>query len=768
MAKHSSVIRPEVRERQKMPASQNSRKHPTGGRRSDLKEVSEWCQKHTMDPTSGRVHRREETRSEILDEPVVSVHEDEEEIDDDMRHFKETIENWNLHTETFPLPIQPVCPTLRPVEERNEDDEPFIMFSHDILVYCYDAPELTYDEHFSKALPDPWRLQFWVRGRNESIALRGLHDQPVTTGYMLETPTQPSKKCEDWMRGGYSISGFASPWAQFVVTHSVDTTVIWRLDRLWQLGEAAARGCKQDPQTPLDIRQTSESPSQLSECRAELWLKNSGGMYPMRRDEAAACFAIVGEYLPGRRHPGYRPDDFNGGVVLKIDSSGLLVLTVARGPDIHVYAISPNRLDVLPVSVVDTVTFSLDSPLELVFPDGSFLRGLSARLEAEGAGSTYTENDVQESKESPSRSKSPRAASIAHAPPSSAQVAPSDPGPKPKTRSQHQVCTPRGTNFQSPNAGRGSLARQASSRSAEIPAAGRVQVSRVGVRPGYQRDGRLAVADRISDKQRQLASQRNSSKTPSSTRPVSTLVRARSNSPRGLGGETPRKSTGPAASHGRIRDVVRSKRLITSLSSGSPTSPTSPTKTESRDVKAATSEGVRLRSRSVSSDSVDRGRGVSKKPVETPSRAKSIEPIGANRISTSDTSSYVPSQQTSHHAVPTVPVSRLHTPGIPSQRLTVATPSGRWNSVAVQVNQQRLQGLSSWPSVWVPPVVPAAQAVVPVPGHVPASMATVSRSLVGHHLEQSRSGLATAAPPGHSATTSHSRLVSWGRWPVSR
>ena len=44
-------------------------------------------------------------------------------------------------------------------------------------------------------------------GRNESIALRGLHDQPVTTGYMLETPTQPSKKCEDWMRGGYSISG---------------------------------------------------------------------------------------------------------------------------------------------------------------------------------------------------------------------------------------------------------------------------------------------------------------------------------------------------------------------------------------------------------------------------------------------------------------------------------------------------------------------------------------------------------------------------------
>ncbi|CAE7783409.1 TY5A, partial [Symbiodinium sp. CCMP2456] len=141
-----------VRERQKMPAALNSRKHPTGGRRSDLKEVSEWCQKHTMDPTSGRVHRRGETRSEILDGPAVAVHEDEE-VDDDMRHFKETIENWNLHTEAFPLPIQPVCPTLRPVEERKEDDEPFIMFSHDILVCCYDAPELTYDEHFSKVLP---------------------------------------------------------------------------------------------------------------------------------------------------------------------------------------------------------------------------------------------------------------------------------------------------------------------------------------------------------------------------------------------------------------------------------------------------------------------------------------------------------------------------------------------------------------------------------------------------------------------------------------
>ena len=382
---------------------------------------------------------------------------------------------------------------------------------------------------------------------------------------------------------------------------------------------------------------------------------------------------------------------------------------------------------------------------------------------------------MQESKDSPSRAKSPGTTSTARAPPSAAQAAaPADPWPKSKPRiGQHQVCTPRGTNFQSANAGRGSLARQASSRSAEIPASGRVQVSRVGVRPGYQRDARLALAERVSDKQRPFASQRNNSKTQStsSTRPVSTLVRARSNSPRGLGGETPRKSTGPAASHSRIREnVVRSKRLVTNLSSGSPTSPPSPTsaaKAEGRDMKAAT-EGVRLRSRSVSADSVDRrGRAVSKKPVETPSRPKSIEPTGVNRVSTSDPSSYVPPPHTSHHAVPAV--LRQHTPGVPSQRFTVATPSGRWNSIAVQVSQQRLQGLSSWPSVWVPPVVPAAQPVVPVPGHVPTSMAMVSRSLVGHHLEQSRSGCATAGPTGYSATTSHSRMMSWNHgWPVSR
>ena len=127
-----------------------------------------------------------------------------------------------------------------------------------------------------------------------------------------------------------------------------------------------------------------------------------------------------------------------------------------------------------------------------------------------------------------------------------------------------RYATPRGTNFQSANAGRGSLARQASSRSAEIPASGRVQVSRVGVRPGYQRDARLALAERVSDKQRPFASQRNNSKTQStsSTRPVSTLVRARSNSPRGLGGETPRKSTGPAASHSRIRGERSSKQAL--------------------------------------------------------------------------------------------------------------------------------------------------------------------------------------------------------------
>ncbi|CAE7903383.1 TY5A [Symbiodinium necroappetens] len=98
-----------------MQASQNSRK-PACGRRSDLKESSEWCRKHTTHPTSGRLHRRAEAKSEILDEPVVAFHEAPEEVDDDLRHLKEMIENWSI-TEAFPLPIQPVYPTLRPSEE---------------------------------------------------------------------------------------------------------------------------------------------------------------------------------------------------------------------------------------------------------------------------------------------------------------------------------------------------------------------------------------------------------------------------------------------------------------------------------------------------------------------------------------------------------------------------------------------------------------------------------------------------------------------------
>ena len=114
MAKHRSVTYSALvgRECQQMQASQNSRK-PACGRRSDLKESSEWCQKHTMHPTSGRLHRRAEAKSEILDEPVVAFHEAPEEVDDDLRHLKEMIENWSI-TEAFPLPIQPMCPTLRP------------------------------------------------------------------------------------------------------------------------------------------------------------------------------------------------------------------------------------------------------------------------------------------------------------------------------------------------------------------------------------------------------------------------------------------------------------------------------------------------------------------------------------------------------------------------------------------------------------------------------------------------------------------------------
>ena len=386
-----------------------------GSRRSfGLKEASEWCQKHSMDPATGRVHRREKARSEILDEPVVAFHEDEaqeEQVDDDTRHFKETIENWSVLTESFPLPIQPFCPTLCTIPEDalegKEDYRLSCTFSdNDTLVHCYgchDPPELAYDEHFTMSLP--WRLQIWVRGSNDSIAVRGLHEQPILSGGFLQTPMSPSKQCESWMREhGHPTSGFVGS-AQFLVTHSLDTTVIWRLDRLWRVA-AAAGGCKQDPPKPLHVRQTNESPSQLSECRAELWLKNSRGTHPVRRDEAEACFAIVGEHLPGRRHPGYRPDDFKGGVAMSRDSSGLLVLTIARGPDVHVYAISPNCLDVVPVSVVD-VTFSLDSFLELVFPmEGSRFRGLTARLEPQ-----EVDGQKQKSKDSPARAKSPSATS---------------------------------------------------------------------------------------------------------------------------------------------------------------------------------------------------------------------------------------------------------------------------------------------------------------------------------------------------------------------
>ena len=261
MAKHSSLIRPEVSP--PLPMLMGSR------RSFGLKEASEWCQKHSMDPATGRVHRREKARSEILDEPVVAFHEDEaqeEQVDDDTRHFKETIENWSVLTESFPLPIQPFCPTLCTIPEDalegKEDYRLSCTFSdNDTLVHCYgchDPPELAYDEHFTMSLP--WRLQIWVRGSNDSIAVRGLHEQPILSGGFLQTPMSPSKQCESWMREhGHPTSGFVGS-AQFLVTHSLDTTVIWRLDRLWRVA-AAAGGCKQDPPKPLHVRQTNESRS---------------------------------------------------------------------------------------------------------------------------------------------------------------------------------------------------------------------------------------------------------------------------------------------------------------------------------------------------------------------------------------------------------------------------------------------------------------------------------------------------------------------------
>eukprot|EP00439_Symbiodinium_sp_Y106_P024628 s2239_g3.t1 len=542
-----------------------------------------------------------------------------------------------------------------------------------------------------------------------------------------------ARSCEQWLKYRYPVRGFRSMDAQFVVTHSVDTTAIWRLDRLWQVAETAALGHKKDPRKLIDLMETMENKSRLSECRAELWLKNSEGMYPVRRDKAQAFVATVGEYLPGQRSPEYRPDDCNGGVVLKMDSSGLLILTVARGPEIDVYAILPHTLDVVPVTVVDT--FSLDSSLELVFPEvGGSFRGLRARLEQpDSATTSYSGNDVQENKDSPppnSRSSDqlsstpPGQKSLGSTPPSSVKDGPpSQPRPKAKAGiGQQQVRTPRGASLHSTNIGRGGLARQISSRGTAAPASSsRVQVSRVGVRQGIQRDGRPAVGVRTSDTPRPLASQgvRVSERrlnSPTDTRP-STM------------------STGPTAS--RIRQTaVRNdgNRLVTNLSGGSPTSQSShasgASKTVRRDVKpllkAATSEGVRLRSRSVSTDNVDRrGQAVSPKLVETPPRPESIEPVyKASATSASVQTSYVASPQ---------------------------------KFCAVPVNQPRVQGLSSWPSVWVPQVIAAVPAV-PVQVQVPISL--VSRSSVGRHLLYSKSSFSTATTAYPSA--------SLNRCPVAR
>ncbi|CAE7242682.1 unnamed protein product [Symbiodinium sp. CCMP2592] len=537
--------------------------------------------------------------------------------------------------------------------------------------------------------------------------------------------------------------------AQFVVTHSVDTTAIWRLDRLWQVAETAALGHKKDPRKLIDRMETMENKSRLSECRAELWLKNSEGMYPVRRDKAQAFVATVGEYLPGRRSPEYRPDDRNGGVVLKMDSSGLLILTVARGPEIDVYAILPHTLDVVPVTVDDT--FSLDSSLELVFPEvGGRFRGLRARLEQPDSTTTsYSGNDVQENKDSPppnSRSSDhlsstpPGQKSLGSTPPSSVQDGPpSQPRPKSKAGiGQHQVRTPRGASLHSTNIGRGGLAHQISSRGTATSASpSRVQVSRVGVRPGFQNDGRPAVGVRTSDKPRPLASQgrRNESASTLGVRVSERLL----NSPTDTRPST--VSTGPTAS--RIRQTaVRNdgNRPVANLSGSSPTSQTShasgASKTVRRDVKpllkAATSEGVRLRNRSISTDNVDRrGQAVSPKLVETPPRPESIEPVHkASATSATVQTSYVASPQKSY---------------------------------AVPVNQPRVQGLSSWPSVWVPQVIPAVPAV---PVQVPISM--VSRSSMGRHLLYPKMSFSTVAMAYPGATTHGHARMALNRWPVAR
>eukprot|EP00439_Symbiodinium_sp_Y106_P007703 s2442_g1.t1 len=707
----------------------NSRKPPAHGRRSDLKEASEFCQKHSVDPASGRLRRRNETggpstvpdsapKGEITAQPLTV---ELEFPDEDQRKFRELIDNWTP-PETFPLPIQPVGPTLRAIPEGSEEaiEEPYMMQSYDIFVYCFDSPDLNYDDHFSMAIPNPWRLQFWRRGKNEAVALRGLHDHPVISGYILEDHTRPSRSCEEWLKYRYPLQGFHSMDAQFVVTHSVDTTAIWRLDRLWQVAETAALGHKKDPRKLINLMETMENKSRLSECRAELWLKNSEGMYPVRRDKAQAFVATVGEYLPGQRSPEYRPDDCNGGVVLKMDSSGLLILTVARGPEVDVYAILPHTLDVVPVTVDDS--FRLDSSLELVFPEvGGSFRGLRARLEQpDSATTSYSGDGAQANKDSPppssdrTSSTAPGQKSLGSTPPSSVKDGPpSQPRPKSKAGiGQHQVRTPRGASLHGTNIGRGwtgrGLVHQISSRGTATPASpSRVQVSCVGVRQGLQNDGRPAVGVRTSDKQRPLASQGPRSNS------VSTLgVRVSerpSNSPRDT---RPSTSTGPTA----IRS--NGNRPVANLSGGSPTTQTShasTSKTVHRDVKAATSEGVRLR--------VDRrGQAVSPKLVESPPQPESVEPVyKASAASATVQTSYVASPQ---------------------------------NFCAVPVNQQRVQGLSSWPSVWVPQVIPAVPAVSV---QVPISM--VSRSSMGRHLLYSKSSFSTVATAYPSA--------SLNRWPVA-
>ncbi|OLQ03595.1 hypothetical protein AK812_SmicGene13463 [Symbiodinium microadriaticum] len=651
------------------------------------------------------------------------------ELDDDQRHFKQVIDNWpgseilvNSQLEDFPLPIQPVGPTLRcgvavcdsvtgSDEAEEEVEEPYMMYSDDLFVYC----------------------------KNEAIALRGLHDYPVISGYILEADTQPSRlsinwcamlqvlvviiaaircrcrgvvvvmgvvivvhgivgvsvlvvdvlhygysdgflwkslsavlrSCEQWMRYRFRVEGFSSMDACFVVTHSVDTTAIWRLDRLWQVAEAAALGHKKEPapQPCSAMRAMSSLPADCGmqgRAVAEEFGRPSRPprMYPIRRDKAQASVAIVGEYLPGyvpsewhgfalvaeRRSPKYRPDDCNGGVVLKMDSSGLLVLTVARGADIDVYAIVPHTLDVVPVTVD-----GLDSCLELVFPEdrASRVSDSQALSWALVAVRSYTGDEVQENKDSPfgaqsvarhrvklrriadhwhqSLLKTVHAAFSRHPHVLMAQarlahnrrqkrksfcpcsnflslfgtmavmaeasklqklwrpgldtsrsnitwqhaVRLPDGFQRPISKAgigHHQIRTPRGASLLSTNSGRGGLARQISSRGTATPVSpNRVQVSRLGIRQGV----------RTSDKQRPLASQGALLAQPGGHVSASKTVR---------------------------RDV---KPLL----------------------KAATSEGIRLRSRSVSSENVDhRGQVTQHRQLRPASRPRGVVPVNQPRL----------------------------------------------------------------------------------------------------------------------------------------